>query len=482
MDQRFQPTESIEYYRDVIESMKDLYCLYRQKYVMMGPDYTKTTMHYFKDGVLASHLDGRYSVGVFAGEKATRFISFDVDTGGKAAVQKVVKQLTEMGFPEDRIYVSTSGRKGYHVEMFFDPYIYNTDAKNIYDLVIWRTGLDPQKVEFRPTHTQAIKLPLGVHAKTGRRCWFVDRKTLKPYDRMSYIFDIEKIPTSEVDLIRKKWNHKRWNEMYVELVCGDHPRQAKGQAEYTFNDREKYFEEHRLTEKNTRHDMMLKMARDIRYNGATAGQIEKFLMGWYYKQDPVFITSTEDEVREDAKEIAAWAEENVPVLRVSQPPTEIKPIVFGKDDINYILMAPTSAARKVALLLWTYCKMFGASKISYRNIAETVGCVTASAQTAVDALLKAGIIHKQSGGLHIVKGKMIKKSNTYFIPSRRTFGCPPDDCLLADEYVYPEQYSKDDFDKYYYSVLGGLCTDEYLARFLTKPELAEVQKVRSCND
>ena len=475
MNQGFQ---SSRYSEDIINALKENYCLYRQKYVVMSPEYTKTTPHYFKDGVLESHLDGRYAVGVFAGNKATRFITFDVDAGGKAAVRKVVGALTDMGFPEDKIYVSTSGRKGYHVDIFFEPYIYNEKAKNIYDIVIWMTGLDPKKIEFRPTHTQAIKLPLGVHAKTGNRCWFLDTRTLDPIEDMYYVCGVQRIPSHFACEILKKCNRRRWNELYIEMVCEGGDTRTLGAKNYTFADREKYFDEHRLTAKNTRHDMMLKMARDIRYNGASAGQIEKFLMGWYYKQDPVYITSTEEEVREDAKEIAEWAEENVPVLRTAMPPKDLKPIVFTKEDINYILMAPTSAARKVALLLWTYCKMYGATKISYDRIAETTGCVRATVQTAVTALIKGEIVHKQSGGLHVNNGKMIKKSNTYFIPQNRNILPPPAECLLADEYAYTEQYSKDNFEKYYYSVLAGLCTDEYLARFLTGTEMENIKAVR----
>ncbi len=112
MDQRFQPTGN--YDRDaVIDALREHYCFFRQKYVVMKDNYTKTTMHYFTDKVIQSHLDGYYALGVFAGEKVTRFISFDIDAGGKPVVRRIMSALVEMGFPEDRIYVSTSGKKGY---------------------------------------------------------------------------------------------------------------------------------------------------------------------------------------------------------------------------------------------------------------------------------------------------------------------------------------------------------------------------------
>ena len=470
MDQRFEA--------NLVNLVKYLYCMYRQKYVVMTPEYTKTVKHYFKESVIESHLNGQYALCVFAGEKITKFISFDVDAGGRAAVRKIIDALAEIGLPRDKIYVSTSGRKGYHVDVFFEPYIYNTVAKNLYDLVIWRTELDPTKVEFRPTNTHAIKVPLGLHAKTGTRCWYLDPETFAPIEDMNYIATIQTIPATDLHQWIKTWNYKRWNELYIEMVCEDRPGNGNGAVRYDYSKRSEYFASHRLTAANTRHDMMLGIAYDVRQNGLTAPQIERFLMGWYREQDPIYISSTEDEVRLDARDIAEWAEQNVKVVRQTKLPENQKPIVFTKDDINYILMAPTSVARRVAVLLWTYCKMFGAAKISYGAIADTVGCVAASAQTAVAALLKADIIHKDSGGLRVVNGKMIRKANTYFMPQRHDLASPPDDYLLADEYAYTGAYKKEEFDKFYYSVLGGLCRDEYLEKFLTKSEMDGVRSVR----
>lgn len=469
----------------IVDALMEHYCFFRQKYVVMKSDYTKTVAHYFKAKVVESHLDGYYALCVFAGEKATKFISFDVDAGGKPAARKVVNTLAALGFPRDKIYVSTSGKKGYHVDMFFDPFIYNEKAKNIYDLVIWKSGLDPKKVEFRPTPTQAIKLPLGVHAKTGNRCWFVDRDTMEPIEDMEYILQVEHMDGQIIHDILREWNKKHWNEMYADMICNADMRKKNAtefEPAYDYRKKDEYFEGHRLTEAGTRHDMMVRIATDIRHCGAWQKQIEKFLTGWYYRQEPTMIESSEDEVREDIHEIAEWAVENVPIIKEDAPPREAKPIVFDKYDINYILMGSTGAARRVALLIWTYCKLYGATHISYESIAKTVGCVEATAKTAIGELVKNGVISKQSGGLHVVGGKMVRKSNTYFIPAKRMLACPADGDLLAESYNYREPYDKNNFYHYYCCVLGGLCTDAYLRRFLTKPELEDVREARACVD
>ena len=211
----------------------------------------------------------------------------------------------------------------------------------------------------------------------------------------------------------------------------------------------------------------------------TTGQIEKALRGFYYRQNPLLIETTEEEVLGDIQEISKWAEENVPVWKYRASPNEgkVRTASFDKYDVNYILMAPTSAARKVALLLWTYCKLFGASHISYGLIAETIGCSVATVETAINKLIERKIISRQSGGCHYRNGHLIRQSNTYFIPKEKTFGCPDDNELVADLYETSVKITKENFLSYYYMVLSSICKPEYLSKYLTKPELAECRRV-----
>ena len=100
-----------------------------------------------------------------------------MDDGAAETVHAIINFLTALGFPQDRIYVSFSGGKGYHVEMFFDRLVYTNRLYALYSTVISQSDLDPRKVEFRPLPGNAIKLPLSIHGKTGNVCWFVDQKT-----------------------------------------------------------------------------------------------------------------------------------------------------------------------------------------------------------------------------------------------------------------------------------------------------------------
>ena len=71
---------------ELMEKLKDLYVTYRGKYVRAG-GATKTYFmpkkgsEYLKltDAVLLGHVKREYSIGVYAGEKVTKFVCFDVD-------------------------------------------------------------------------------------------------------------------------------------------------------------------------------------------------------------------------------------------------------------------------------------------------------------------------------------------------------------------------------------------------------------------
>ena len=164
--------------------MSELYVSYRKRYVLSKPDgpmfvpkNREDVPCVLTDRVLFNHLRRKYAIAIFAGPRASRFICFDVDDGSADTVRAIIHGLTALGFPKDRIHVSLSGGKGYHVEMFFDRLVYTNRLFTLYSMVIRQAHLDPRKVEFRPLPGNAIKLPLSIHGKTGNVCWFVDPKT-----------------------------------------------------------------------------------------------------------------------------------------------------------------------------------------------------------------------------------------------------------------------------------------------------------------
>lgn len=155
----------------------------------------------FKRSDIELHLSGHKTYGLFAGVKYTKFITFDVDSASvdlsrSAALELINVLHTIFKISNEDIHVIFSGKKGYHVSLYFERPVKNEIAKEFYVEVMRYTD-KPQEVniEFRPTNKQGVKLPLGIHrtAAGSPRSWFIDKNTFRPIKSFEYILGIEPI-------------------------------------------------------------------------------------------------------------------------------------------------------------------------------------------------------------------------------------------------------------------------------------------------
>lgn len=457
----------------VAQRIADLYCLYYKGWVCISnPKYSPVPFHAMHSGYnithLMKHVAGNYAVAIYAGEKATKFVTIDIDDGDSVTVRKVIDTLVEIGLPEDCIYVSLSGKKGYHVDFFFDKVLYNNLARLLYEEMISRSGLDRKKVEFRPTHGQAIKLPLGVHQATQQRCWFVDPVTLKPIESFDYIFEIRAIDHELVDKITGKLNTEYIHKMYAET--NKHNTQPSVKTPI------KSYETFMLTAPGTRNNMQTKVAAMARSNGCDYDEIVRIQMDWYRAQNKAYINSTEEEVLAEAEKIAKWAINKVDIKEVQNYTPKESAVVIDKKCLPYILGAPTKVTRMVLFLLCIYCAKYGEAKISYRTIAERTGVSAESVKNAVKWLGDHGYIgveHCISKVNHIAA---TKSANKYVFPGSAKLCSPRKMYLRNDTYIVQEWPTENNYYSQYIDMLSSMCTIEYLAKFLTKPELSECRK------
>lgn len=167
--------------RRIADALANLYVSYRQRFNIIKPGgliflpKKQGNPLALRNGHLMNHVRRRYAIAVFAGERSSKFLCFDVDTQDAQLVQNLLRELEKLGIPRDMLHVSTSGGKGYHVDLFFDELMYTKDLKTLYLHLVSRVNME--HVEFRPTHRQSIKLPLSAHGKTGAMCWYLDRDT-----------------------------------------------------------------------------------------------------------------------------------------------------------------------------------------------------------------------------------------------------------------------------------------------------------------
>jgi len=459
---------------NVVETLLDLYCLYRAEWVCMtdADKMPKPNWHMptpFNFMTVGDHIDGKYCVAVYAGKYATKFLTFDVDEGGKEVVRRVVDTLVDIGIPRELIYISFSGKKGYHVDIFFKDFVYNEIAEKLYWTVIERGGFNYRKVEYRPTHGQAIKLPLGVHQTTKRRCWFVDQDTLEPIEDFGYIFHIERIPQDKINDIVLNLVNEHMRVIYNEIY--EYRKKERDQHKVEGN-----YDSLVVTEPGTRHNLQTKVAARARMDGCEYDEIVERQMEWYRNQDRSLINSSESEVLAEAEALAKWAVMNVEVKQhVVKLPDVTQAVTMTKDIIPYLLHAPSKSFRMVLFLLCVYCWKYGEVKISYETIAAQTRLSVQRVFDAVKWLTENRFITKENTNYKYDKIVTLRSANIYRFPGKK-MRCPNRRDLLAEEVTLKNWITPENIYGEYIGVLARMCRLDYLAKYLTKPELAECKK------
>lgn len=169
---------------ELVKFLSELFIGYRKSHIEQQSDGT----YHFIDKCslqdnyhITQHILGNKTVGVFSGaDVGSKYICFDVDTKASSILDTralIYTLVSEFNIPYDYIPVAYSGNKGYHVYLLFDEMVSMNYLKTFYREVITSTGFTTSEVELRPTVTQGVKLPLGVHRLTGNRCYFVDTRT-----------------------------------------------------------------------------------------------------------------------------------------------------------------------------------------------------------------------------------------------------------------------------------------------------------------
>lgn len=444
-----------------VAELMDRYCFYRQKYVMMGKDFTRHINGRYTGKTVYNHLLGNIALCVFAGPSNTTFLSVDVDYKDAKVVHKVIDTMEDLGIPRDMIYVSTSGGKGYHVDIFFEESIYNWRAKVLYDLIIYFGGLNKRKVEYRPNASQAIKLPLGVHQKTGNRCWFVDRETLEPIESFEYIKTTQKIPAWVIDRVLKEGNKRRFNLLLHEAMAEELPVKS---AQRTIRAPEQY----QLTEPGTRHKTMIQVALSLYRNGGNYDSIHQGLEDWLLRQDQSLIKDPFEECMRDVDNITGWVMQKGRRRELGEDLTHeytAETRIF-KTDADRIITGSTKSARLMAFLFTIYCDRYEYCGIGQNKLCELLGI--ASKQTVVTAesdLADRKLFIKTRGGLRFTGDAYRKVTNKYRFPEEYHRS---GECIKINETV-----TADNIYDLYIMAIATLCDGDVLKEHLTGKELED---------
>ena len=480
---------------EIADRFIELYVSYRQRYVMMingsifvpkGKDSQPLPL---TNSVVCKHLHKKFAIGVFAGAYSSKFVCFDVDDGDRETVRKIISLSAEFGVPKEYIYVSTSGGKGFHVEIFFDSLVYTEKLLIFYDSIIIKGRLNPQKVEFRPSHTQAIKLPLSRHAKTGNVCWYLNADTFEPYTYDAYVLEI------------KQFDAKRFNELVdrcglrksvtagpEDSVVAEHDPDAPELRHFLPQELALLSSTHvypDITEQGQRHILTRAIAIHNRKNGMTMEDSRSALEKWWAAQDKEISSTPDSEALEDIRSLVEWTFSDSFIV-----PAKVKKMEITKDMLRVALAMDTKTAKKLMFLIACYCSVYGRMNMSYNRMAEYLKCSAISVRKLIARLAEEGWIKSVTSRTMYNDGKFMRKPNTYYIAKEAFEGTKDlgvefcfDDPLIYEakelpqedetgriKTVIPELEPEGFHDFYYHTILQTVSSNS-VKDFLTRGEI-----------
>lgn len=443
----------------VIQQLMNLYCFDMTRYRYMTPNGEYHTVKLpYDETLIYEHLEGKKTVCVYARERNTIFHTFDVDESDPVKVHLVIDKLVGIGIPRDKIYVSTSGNKGYHIDLFFDAPVWKSDVEGVFNYVVRDPVIAAIRMECKPGRKGAIKIPLGINFKTGRRCWYVDRDTLEPIERNDYVFEIQKMSAADFAQIAYICNKEKKKEDI--LLAKANPRKPQKPRKFVARN------EPTITAPGQRHDKMLQKAVWLRAVGGEADDIYEELIRWVKRQDPSMIGSSWKEIDDDASRIAIDVAKQYEVKTKQKKNMVHRTDEISRSDMETVISAPTKTARKAAFLICAYCRAFGVCSMGYDRMAQILGVTYQTAFNAVKALIECGVIEKKKvGGVTYSDGKPVLVANEYAWSIKQIDG--------GIKFAVSEVSS--DFLRVYYRALCDVFERQILEKRLTRSELEEVK-------
>lgn len=361
--------------------------------------------------MIRNHLHGFKTYGVFASIDCTqKFLTFDIDSTSLEISKHTGRQLVyilhhDFNVRMEDIHVVFSGKKGYHVTIFFEKPQEELLVKHFYDSVISHICfIDDIKIEYRPRHTQAVKLPLSIHKITDERSVFVDKynfENLTLSESWDYLLKIEQVNPHVLDII---------DELPVEKI----------QANMNENNVDQYngfanalIKNGQLFEANTRHVATYSLACYAFINNYTMMEAHNLIMSIlsntprdYYSRD----TTPEFMEQEAARLISAVYTKQYPIFLNMK--AEIK---VCKSEIEAVLKVGTFAQTRLAFAMLLASKKFG--RTFYLTINKSLELLNTkhrgTIQNAQKQLIKTGFV-KQAEKTTVDKVKSKTAGHTIY--------------------------------------------------------------------
>lgn len=418
-------TANPEQLKKLYKKFNTLYIQTRKKYLVQFEsgqyatfDKTKNNrVIMLNDSMLKTHLAGGLTYGIFNGGYYNKFVTFDVDyseneSAARWTTLKLIDVLVrEFNIPRKYIHVSRSGNKGYHVDLFFDRPIALVDAQTFYNRVMSAIGelLPGGQIEFRPTWTQGVKLPLGVHQRTGNRCWFVDNETLEPIKSFGYLLDVEPMDANIVlDAIIELTDEQQAE--FDEIVSKTDTSITIVDTSKALRKAARILEAGRLTESGTRHNTTFTLACFFNSQGFEPDEAVDAIMEILLNTPRDYFSkgSTPEFWLKETKRLVKYVYEKD--IQLGNAHKEIK---IYKSEILEVLKVGTFRQKQLAYAMLVTSKRYG--KVFYLTESTAMKMIGTKSkgtiQNAIKKLVDAGFIeYVRKAELDVAKSKETRRA------------------------------------------------------------------------
>ena len=124
------------------------------------------------DAVIANHLQGNKTIGLYSSANSTtKWLCIDIDTLDKSELRKVQKRVSQLEIP---FLTEFSGKKGYHIWIFFDKPYSNRIARTLGQEISFGHETFPKQDYIESGKLgNLVKAPMGKHQVTNNWCDFL---------------------------------------------------------------------------------------------------------------------------------------------------------------------------------------------------------------------------------------------------------------------------------------------------------------------
>lgn len=401
--------------------------IYKNKEINENEGSKKLREYPLSEGDLKAHLEGKETIGIFFPNGFTKVIGLDIDVPDTDLLYRLTMLLQSFGLDEKNILVSSSGGKGFHVDIFLENLLPREIADNFHATILDNLNVDKTVIELRGgTSEQGYKLPLGIHFKTGSFCDISDFKGNRVRKPLEVLKTREKAAIS--------WITTASHSFYVPIMTDEEQHEKEelissvkllpqyANTPETKIESIKQLLKNGLHEKGNRNNSIFNVSLYLKDQGYCLAETKEEVMNWIGKKWSKSIV--DKEVLDQAKTtIESIYKQDKPFIAGA------KEITISDVEIREILLLKTNnklqtkALRRLYYVLAIHSKAYADKKgvfyMTYEQMAQAgIDANRQRVKTQLEKLAELGKLSIVRTGVTQDKG-FKKLPNQYLLPAFR---------------------------------------------------------------